>query len=157
MSTEIWYLLFNSAKELLGTPIVAQVPHIGGLKRATEEQFSELNVKAHQLVVWRCKEPTFLSTQPKNVLQQRLSEIDFLDEEQAVELVSGVKVASLGLGEDEVLLVEVPGAISNSSFFSCSQLHSPAATNLGSKKRKLEEESPSINFIEGENRNFLTA
>jgi len=125
MMTEVWCLLFNN------------------------ENSHPENVKAVDLVVWRCKEPTLLSTQPKKVLQQCLSEIDFPDEEQVVELVSGSKVASLGLGEDEVLLVQVPGAISN-------QLRSLAATNLGCKKQKLEGESPSTNFIKGENRNFLT-
>ena len=125
MMTEVWCLLFNN------------------------ENFHPENVKAVDLVDWQCKEPTLLPTQPKKVLQQCLSEIDFLDEEQVVELVSGSKVASLGLGEDEVLLVQVPGAISN-------QLRSLAATNLGCKKQKLEGESPSTNFIKGENRNFLT-
>ena len=81
MMTEVWCLLFNN------------------------ENFHPENVKAVDLVDWQCKEPTLLPTQPKKVLQQCLSEIDFLDEEQVVELVSGSKVASLGLGEDEVLLV----------------------------------------------------
>ena len=130
MMTEVWCLLFNN-------------------ENSHPENSHPENVKAVDLVVWRCKEPTLLSTQPKKVLQQCLSEIDFLDEEQVVELVSGSKVASLGLGEDEVLLVQVPGAISN-------QLRSLAATNLGCKKQKLEGESPSTNFIKGENRNFLT-
>ena len=66
------------------------------------------------------------------------------------------KAASLELGKREVLLVQVPGVISNSSFFPCSQLRSLAATNLGSKKQKLEEKSPSTNFVKGENQNFLT-
>ena len=114
MMTEVWCLLFNN------------------------ENSHPENVKAVDLVVWRCKEPTLLSTQPKKVLQQCLSEIDFFDEEQVVEL-----------GSKEVLLVQVPGAISN-------QLRSLAATNLGCKKQKLEGESPSTNFIKGENRNFLT-
>ena len=97
MSTEIWYLLFNNEKELLSTSLVAQVPHIGGLKRATEEQFSELNVKAHHLVVWRCKEPTFLSTEDEDKLHEYLLEINFSNREQVVKLNSGAKVASLGL------------------------------------------------------------
>jgi len=37
MPTEIWYLLFNNEKKLLGTPIVTQAPHIGGLKVAIKE------------------------------------------------------------------------------------------------------------------------
>ena len=86
MMTEVWCLLFNN-------------------ENSHPENSHPENVKAVDLVVWRCKEPTLLSTQPKKVLQQCLSEIDFLDEEQVVELVSGSKVASLGLGEDEVLLV----------------------------------------------------
>jgi len=98
-----------------------------------------------------------LSTQDEDKLHEYLLEINFSNREQVVKLNSGAEIADLELGKKEVLLVEVPGAILNSSFFSCSQLRSPAATNLGSKKRKLEEESPSINFIEGENRNFLTA
>jgi len=117
MTTEIWYLLFNDKKELLRASLSAKPVHIDGLKMAIEERCSHLeNVKAVDLVVWRCKEPTFLSTQPRKVLQQCLSKIDFLDEEQVVELMGGAKVASLGLGEGEVLLVQVPGV------FSCSQV-----------------------------------
>ena len=159
MSTEVWYLLFNNEKKLFGAPHLAQALHISGLKRAIKEvAFSYLaNVQAVDLVVWRCKEPTLLSTQDEDKLHEYLLEIDFSNREQVVKLNSGAEIADLELGKKEVLLVEVPGAILNSSFFSCSQLRSPAATNLGSKKRKLEEESPSTNFIEGENRNFLTA
>ena len=109
MSTEIWCLLFNDKKELLRGPLSAKASHIDGLTMAIEERCSHLDyVKALDLVVWRCKEPTFLSTQSRKVLQQCLSEIDFLDEDQVVELAGGAKVASLGLGEDEVLLVQVP-------------------------------------------------
>jgi len=115
MSTEIWYL-FNNEKKLLGAPSKAEVRDIADLKRATEEQYSELNVQALDLVVWRCKEPTLLSTQPRKVLQQCLSEIDFLKKEQVVELVSGAEIADLELGKKEVLLVGVLGA------FSCSQV-----------------------------------
>jgi len=115
MSTEIWYL-FNNEKKLLGAPSKAEVRDLANLKRATEEQYSELNVQALDLVVWRCKEPTLLSTQPRKVLQQCLSEIDFLEKEQVIELVSGAEIADLELGKKEVLLVRVPGA------FSCSQV-----------------------------------
>ena len=67
-------------------------------------------------------------------------------------------MTSLGLSEDEVLLVQVPGAISNSSFISCSQLHSLVAIGFISKKRKLEEEqTSSAKFFKGENHIFLTA
>ena len=116
MSTEIWYLLFNNEKKLLGAPSKAEVRDIADLKRATEEQYSELNVLALDLVVWRCKEPMLLSTQPRKVLQQCLSEIDFLEKEQVVELVSSAEIADLELGKKEVLLVGAPGA------FSCSQV-----------------------------------
>jgi len=117
MSSEIWYLLFNNEKKLLIAPLSAQASHISGLKIAIEERCSHLeNVKAANLVVWRCKEPTFLSTQSRKVLQQHLSEIDLLNEEQVVELASGAEIADLELGEDEVLLVQVPSA------FSCSQV-----------------------------------
>ena len=155
MSTEIWYLLFNDEKELLCAPYKAEVRDIADLKRAIEEQFSELNVKAHHLVVWQCKEPRFLSTQPKKLLQRCLSEIDFLNEEKVVELVSGAEIADLELGKKEVLLVQVPGAISNSSFFSCSQYH---PLDLHSKKQPIEEQNAPLNpFIQGENSSVLTA
>ena len=97
-----------------------------------------------------------LSTQDDDELQDYLLKIDFHNKEQVVKLASGAEVASLELGKREVLLVQVPGVISNSSFFPCSQLRSPAATNLRSKKRKLEEESPLTNFVKGENQNYLT-
>jgi len=73
-----------------------------------------------------------LSTQDNDELQDYLLEIDFHNKKQVIKLVSRAEVASLKLGK--VLLVQVPGVISNSSFFPCSQLHSPAVTNLGSKK-----------------------
>ena len=132
MTAVIWSLLFDNKKE------------------------SEPNVKARRLVVWRCKEPTLLSTQDDDELQDYLLKIDFHNKEQVVKLSSRAKVVSLELGKREVLLVQVIGVISNSSFFSCSQLHSLAATNLRSKKQKLEKESPLTNFIKGENWNFLT-
>ena len=155
MSTEVWYLLFNDEKELLGSPLVAQVPHIGGLKIAIKEvAFSYVaNVQALDLVVWRCKEPTFLSTEDEDKLHEYLLEIDFSNREQVVKLNSGAEIADLELDKKEVLLVQVLGANSN---LICSQLRSLAATNLRSKKQKLEEESPSTNFIKGENRNFFT-
>ena len=156
MSTEIWYLLFNDEKELLVTPLVAQVPHIGGLKIAIEERCSHLEyVKALDLVVWRCKEPTFLSTEDEDKLHEYLLEINFSNREQVVKLNSGVEIADLELGKKEVLLVQVPGAISNSSFFSCSQYH---PLDLHSKKQPIEEQNAPLNpFIQGENSSVLTA
>ena len=154
MSTEIWCLLFNDKKELLRGPLSAKASHIDGLTMAIEERCSHLDcVKALDLVVWRCKEPTLLSTQDDDELQDYLLEIDFHDKKQVIKLASGAETADLELGQKEVLLVQVLGAISN---FICSQLRSLAATNLGSKKQKLEEESPSTNLIKGENRNFFT-
>ena len=94
-----------------------------------------------------------MSTQDDDELQDYLLEIDFHNKKQVVKLASGAKIADLELGQKEVLLVQVLGAISN---FICSQLRSLAATNLRSEKRKLEEESPSTNFIKGENWDFLT-
>ena len=129
MTTEIWCLLFNNENSHLE------------------------NVEAVDLVVCRCKEPTLLSTQDDDELQDYLLEIDFHDKKQVIKLASGAETADLELGQKEVLLVQVLGAISN---FICSQLRSLAATNLGSKKQKLEEESPSTNLIKGENRNFFT-
>jgi len=115
MTTEIW-CLFNDEKELLGAPLAAKASHIDGLKVVIEEQCSHLeNVKAVDLAVWRCKK-LLLSTQVTKELQEDLLKIDLLNEEQVVELASGAEIADLGLGEDEVLLVQVPGA------FSCSQV-----------------------------------
>jgi len=108
MTTEVWCLLFNN------------------------ENYHLENVEAVDLVIWQCKEPMLLSTQDDDELQDYLLEIDFHNKKQVVKLASRAKVASLELGK--VLLVQVPGVISNSSFFPCSQLRSPAATNLGSKK-----------------------
>jgi len=88
-----------------------------------------------------------LSTQDDDELRKHVSKINFGNREQVFKLASGAKVASLGLGEDEALLIQVPGAILNSSFFSCSQLRPLAATDLGTKKRKLEEESPSTHLL----------
>ena len=58
-----------------------------------------------------------MSTQDDEELQERLSKIDFDNGEHIIELANGAKVASLELGEDEVLLVQVPGAILNSSCY----------------------------------------
>ena len=156
MTAEVWCLLFNDEKELLRGPLSAKAPHIDGLKIAIEERCSHLeNVKAVDLVVWRCKEPTFLSTEDEDKLHAYLLGINFSNREQVVKLNSGAKVASLGLGEDEVLLVQVPGAILNSSFFSCSQYY---PLGLHSKKQPIEEQNAPLNpFIQGENSSVLTA
>ena len=110
MSTEIWYLLFNDEKELLGAPYKAEVRDIADLKKAIKEvAFSYLaNVQASDLVVWRCKEPTLLSTQDDDELQDYLLEIDFHNKKQVVKLASGADLADLELGSKEVLLVQVP-------------------------------------------------
>ena len=157
MSTEVWCLLFNNEKKLLGAPYKVEVRDISDLTRAIKEvAFSYLaNVQAVDLVVWQCKEPTFLSTQPKKLLQRCLSEIDFLNKEKVVELVSGAEIADLELGKKEVLLVEVPGAILNSSLFSCSQYY---PLDLHSKKQPIKEQTAPLNpFIQGENSSVLTA
>jgi len=90
---------------------------------AIEGQYSQPNIKAHRLVIWWCKEPTFLSTQPRKMLQQCLSEIDFLSKEQVFKLASGAEIADLELGEDEVLLVQVPGVFSHSQVCPLSSFH----------------------------------
>jgi len=81
MTTEVWCLLFNNENSHLE------------------------NVEAVDLVVCLCKEPTFLSTQDDDELQDYLLEIDFHNKKQVVKLASGAKVASLKLGKKEVLLV----------------------------------------------------
>ena len=157
MSTEIWYLLFNDEKELLGAPYKAQVRDIADLKKAIKEvAFSYLaNVQASDLVVWRCKEPTLLSTQDDDELQDYLLEIDFHNKKQVVKLASGADLADLELGSKEVLLVQVPGAILNSSFFSCSQFH---PLDLHSKNQPIKEQKTPLNsFIQSENSSVLTA
>jgi len=142
MTTEIWYLLFTNEKELLGTLFPAKAPHIGGLKVAIKEMaFSYLeDVQAFNLVVWRYKKP-LLSTQDDDKLQKHVSKIDFGDREQVIRLTNEARIADLELGEDKVLLVQVPSAISNSSFLSCSQVCPPVLCY------KLEEEEmPSIKY-----------
>jgi len=118
MTTEVWCLLFNDRKELLRAPFSAKSTHVCGLMIAIEERCSHLeNVKALDLVVWRCKEPTLLSTQDDDELQDHLSKIDFLDEERVVEFASGVDLADLELGSKEVLLVEVPSTKEKQDLF----------------------------------------
>jgi len=142
MTTEVWYLLFTNEKELLGTPFPEKAPHIGGLKVAIKEvAFSYLeDVRAFDLVIWRCKKP-LLSTQRRHELQKHVSKIDFGDREQVIRLTNGARIADLELGEDEVLLVQVPSAISNSSFLSCSQV-----CPLVLRYKLEEEEMPSIKY-----------
>ena len=117
MMTESWCLLFNDKKELISAPSIAKAIHIYGLKEAIKKEYTkELeNVNAHHLVIWQCKQPTLLATEEENKLQEHLLKIDFDNGDQIVKLTSGTKLARLALGEDEVLLVQVPGAI-NSSF-----------------------------------------
>jgi len=111
MTTEVWCLLFNNENSHLE------------------------NVEAVDLVVCWCKEPTLLSTQDDNELQDYLLEIDFHNKEQVVKLANSAEIADLELDKKEVLLVQVLGANSN---FICSQLCSLAMTNLRSKKQKLD-------------------
>ena len=81
---------------------------------AIEERCSHLDyVKALDLVVWRCKEPTLLSAQDDDELQDYLLEIDFHDKKQVIKLSSGAEIADLELCQKEVLLVKVLGVISN--------------------------------------------
>jgi len=57
------------------------------------------------------------------MLQQCLSEIDFLSKEQVFKLASGAEIADLELGEDKVLLVQVPGVFSHSQVCLLSSFH----------------------------------
>jgi len=66
MTAEIWYLLFNEEKEILGAPDRVEVRDIAGLKKAIKEELE--NVKARDLVVWQCKGFTLLSTQSRKQL-----------------------------------------------------------------------------------------
>jgi len=154
MTAEIWYLLFNDKKALLGSPFLAEATHIGGLKKAVKEARSTKlqDIDAADLIIWRYKEP-LLSTQDEDELQEHLSRIDFRNKEQVIKLASGVKVASLGLGEDEVLLVQVPDAISKFPS-SRSGLHS---LDLSSKKQHLKEKNLLNEFHQGKNLSVLTA
>jgi len=142
MTTKIWYLLFTNEKELLGTPSSAKAPHIGGLKVAIKEvALSYLeDVRAFDLVVWRCKK-LLLSTQRRRELQEHVLKVDFGNREQVIRLTNGARIADLELGKKEILLVQVPGAISNSSFLSCSQV-----CPLVWRYKTEEEEVPSIKY-----------
>jgi len=115
MTTEIWYLLINTEKKLLGGPSTAgaEARDIADLKHGIKQaQSSELrDVDAADLTVWQCKYPTLLSTLAKDELQEHLLNIYFSDREQVVELANGTHLADLELGKQEVLLVRVPGAI----------------------------------------------
>jgi len=96
-----------------------------------------------------------LSTEDEDKLHAYLLEIDFSNRRQVVKLNSGAEIADLELGKKEVLLVEVPGVILNSSFFSCSQYY---LLGLHSKKQPIEEQNAPLNpFIQGENSSVLTA
>ena len=107
--TEIWYLLFNNNK-LFYAPLSAKTLTIISLKIIMEEQYSKLEsvIQSFDDARNHC---CLLE------LQERLSKIDFDNEQQVVKLANRAKVASLELDEDEVLLVQVPGAILNSYFY----------------------------------------
>jgi len=156
MTAEIWYLLFGDKKEILGVPSKVEARDIDDLKTAVKEARSTKlqGIDAADLIIWRCKKP-LLSTQDEDELQEQLLKIDFHNKEQVVKLASGAEIADLKLGGKEVLLVQVPGAISKSSFISCSQA---CPLDIHSKKRKLEgEETPSTKFFKSENIPVFTA
>ena len=109
--TESWCLLFNDKKELISAPSIAKAIHIYGLKEAIKQaQSTKLqDIDAADLRVWQCKQPTLLATEEEDKLQEHLLKIDFDNRDQIVKFTSGTKLARLALGEDEVLLVQVPG------------------------------------------------
>jgi len=151
MTTEVWYLLFDDKRKLLFSPskIKVKVNDIYDLKKAIkEEAFLYLNtVQAPHLIAWRCNE-LLLSTQEDDELQEHLLEIDFLNKEQVVKLASGADLADLQLGKKEIVLVQVPGAITNNpSFYPLIHL-----LDLHPEKRKFEEEGSYLSkFLKGEN------
>jgi len=113
MATEVWYLPFNDKKEILYMPDKAKVEHIIDMKKLVKTEFSYLeNVAARRLVVWQCKEPKWLIDQSNEELRYNLSTVDFLDERHVVKLENRAKVVNLKLDKDEILLVQVPRAIS---------------------------------------------
>jgi len=112
----IWYILFNT-KGLLSVPDKAGATDIADLRNVIKETRSIKlpDIDVADITVWRCKQLTLLATNSEEVLQESFSEINFLDEEQVIELPSGADLADLELGKMEILLAQVPGL---SSFLS---------------------------------------
>jgi len=71
-------------------------------------------VDPDHLMVWQCKNQKLLSTAREMEMDAALQNIDFLDENAILKLTGGMKLKDLGLIDNELLLVQVPG-----TFLSC--------------------------------------
>ena len=67
------------------------------------------NVPTNFLLVWQCKEPKLLLTTDRMGIDEFLRSISFHKKRGAVKLSSERKLKDLGLGDEEVLLTQLPG------------------------------------------------
>jgi len=102
-------------------PLKAEVQDIYDLKEAAkrgEGVFPYLEkIIILSFVAWQCKEPKWLTDQSNEELRYNLSTVDFFDKRHVVKLEDRAKVVNLKLDEDEILLVQVPRAISLCFFY----------------------------------------
>lgn len=122
---KIWCLLINQEKKLVGSPFQIDFSpdtNIADLRKNVKEE-EKANclekVDDHELDVWRCTDPILSVNKNKKQLQELVRGVDFSDEKKTAELASATKVMSLKFpdhessvqfGDDEILLVQFPGA-----------------------------------------------
>ncbi|KZT00302.1 uncharacterized protein LAESUDRAFT_718226 [Laetiporus sulphureus 93-53] len=110
----IWCLLIDHEKKLIGTPFevtVSSVDTVDRLRKKVKEDRSvgTAGVDSASLIVWRCIDPTTtLDDEDHETLEGQVSEAFF---NQKVKRL-GVRrtIADLKLSKDETLLVQMPSA-----------------------------------------------
>ena len=84
-------------------------------KKVKEKMKADLEgFTANSLIVWQCKERKLLLTNDKEEINLFLGSIDFCEEREVVGLTSERKLKDLELGDEEEVLVELPGKHSTS-------------------------------------------
>ena len=69
------------------------------------------HVDAARLTVWRCTDPKLLISMDEDELKKALSNVNFADKGKVKKPGGGQSISALNLAGDEILLIEVPGAL----------------------------------------------
>ena len=114
---KVYCLLINHEKaDLPGGVFNVDAPHgvsVYDLKEKVKEKRAVdlQHVDAARLTVWRCTDPKLVISMDEDELKKALSNVNFADKGKVKKPGGGQSISALNLAGDEILLIEVPGAL----------------------------------------------
>lgn len=112
MARRVWYVTVDHEMRPIRGPTATLARSIKDLAKSAQEGSPETigHLNHDTLVVWRSIVSKLRSDATLIDLTRTIDEIDFNDNSKAIALRQGISIADLDISEDEVLLVQVPGA-----------------------------------------------